>query len=51
MVSGSVLAILKLAAGSHIVDIKAGGSPKRKRTAEILKVSQVTRKPVPEPVP
>jgi hypothetical protein len=42
---------LKLAAGSRIVDIEAVGFAEWKRTLEILKDSQVTRKAVLEPVP
>ena len=43
---GNAPAKLKLAAGSHIVVIKAAGFAEWKRTLEILKDSQVTLKPV-----
>jgi PEGA domain len=48
---GHAPAKLKLAAGSHTMEIKAAGFAEWKRTLEILKDSQVTRKPVLEPVP
>jgi PEGA domain len=48
---GNAPAKLKLAAGSHIMVIKAAGFAKWKRTLEILKYSQVTLKPVLDYLP
>jgi S1-C subfamily serine protease len=48
---GNAPAKLKLAAGSHIVVIKAAGFAEWKRTLEILKDSQVTLKPVLDRTP
>jgi hypothetical protein len=48
---GHAPAKLKLAAGSHIVVLKAAGFAEWKRTLEILKDSQVTLKPVLDQVP
>jgi serine protease Do len=48
---GNAPAKLKLAAGSHIVVIKAAGFAEWKRTLEILKDSQVTLKPVLDHTP
>jgi hypothetical protein len=48
---GNAPAKLKLAAGSHIVVMKAAGFAEWKRTLEILKDSQVTLKPVLDRTP
>jgi S1-C subfamily serine protease len=48
---GNAPAKLKLAAGSHIVVMKAAGFSEWKRTLEILKDSQVTLKPVLDRAP
>jgi hypothetical protein len=48
---GNAPAKLKLAAGSHIVVIKAAGFSEWKRALEILKDSQVTLKPVLDRAP
>ncbi len=48
---GNAPAKLKLAAGSHIMVLKAAGFAEWKRTLEILKDSQVTLKPVLDHAP
>ena len=48
---GNAPAKLKLAAGSHMVVLKAAGFAEWKRTLEILKDSQVTLKPVLDRLP
>jgi S1-C subfamily serine protease len=49
--AGSTPAKLKLAAGSHVMVIRSAGLAESRRTVEILKDSQVTRKPVLEHAP
>ncbi len=48
---GNAPAKLKLAAGSHIIVVKAAGFAEWKRTVEVLKDSQVALKPVLERAP
>ena len=48
---GNAPAKLKLAAGSHVIVVKAAGFVEWKRTLEILKDSQATLRPVLENVP
>ena len=48
---GNAPAKLKLAAGNHIMVLKAAGFAEWKRTLEILKDSQVTLKPVLDHAP